>query len=81
MDNELEAFIKERNRALTELDLEWGRQQIPFIEEERLLPVMHKARYECTAITDELRLISREWLEENGWKRFNGLDFTEELPR
>jgi hypothetical protein len=67
MDNDaLNAFIVERNRALSELDMDWARQRMPGASDEVCLMSMHKSRYACTQIAPELRHVSAEWLRERG---------------
>lgn len=63
-------WIKERNRVLTEMDQPAFRKQMldggaGFISHEATLPAMHKARYNCTDISDELRRESGRWLLEH----------------
>lgn len=78
-------FVRERNKALETLDMEYARRTIPHAtsDEVRLI-AMHKARYDCTGISDVLRLQSRHWLEERGYRRLGGLAFPAdkyELPK
>ena len=79
----LARFLSERNAALASLDMEWARKMMPQATNDfvRLL-AMHTARVECTALSDELRWDSVQWLRERGSKRLNGLDLPEkELPK
>lgn len=65
--------IKQRNDALTKLDLEWARRQVPrYSDAHVLLMALHKARYECTDIAPELRHASGAWLRERGYHRLTG---------
>jgi hypothetical protein len=69
---EIEDFVRERNRALTELDMDYARRTLPQAScDEVLLMSLHKARYECSAIAAELRHASRAWLWDRGLKRFD----------
>jgi hypothetical protein len=67
----LDDYIKDRNRALTEMDLAWARRMIAATggasDDATLLLAMHKARYTCTHIARELRLASAEWLRARGF--------------
>ncbi len=63
----LESYIRERNEALTTLDMEWARRMLPNATSDyvRLIAV-HKARYDCVSIAPKLRHESAEWLRERG---------------
>lgn len=76
-------FLEARNKALTNLDLSYAKGMLPNASDDVLLNAMHKARYECTAVCDQLRHESRAWLESKGSERFGGLPFppTGELPK
>jgi len=76
-------FVRKRNEALVALDMDWARDRMPgSTTDEIRLMAMHKARYECTGIADDLRHDSRKWLQERGFQRLVD-DFLpgEELPR
>ena len=73
---DLDAWLAERNEALRTLDLAWARKQQPKISEDALPIALHKARYECTAISDELRQQSRAWLEVRAYSRMGGIPFS-----
>lgn len=91
LDAEIRAFIKESTEALMRLDLEWCRNHArleaaaagrPMPSDEVLLISMHKARYEATEISDDLRHASGHWLRERGFgRRSGGLLPPGELPR
>lgn len=73
--------LKERNKALSNMDLAWARKNVltePQYSDAVLIIGMHKARYECVQIVAELRHISGAWLRENGYKRLYGLDLLPE---
>lgn len=70
---DLEAYIKQRNKALILLDLDWAAKQMGRSDKDFLLLVMHKARYECTGISIHLRNESGEWLRKGGHTRMHGL--------
>lgn len=79
---DVEEFVRARNLALMELDMSYARKMLPdAANDEVRLMAMHKARYECTGIADIFRNSSKQWLVERGLKRFDGSDFTEELPK
>ena len=74
-DSELDDFLSERNKALVNLDLDYARTRLPGLEKKDdgfVLMVLHKARYECTAIPAELRHDSRAWLDIRGLRRMSG---------
>jgi len=79
----LEEWKQARNRALTELDLEWARKECPEASsDEVLLIALHRARYECDSIADALRLESGEWLRARGHRGMYGALLPPgELPR
>lgn len=81
--SELQAMLAERNRALAELDLDYAKKQTGSEDEGVLLLAMHKARYECTALADDLRNFSALWLRGHGYKRFDGSELLPngELPK
>lgn len=69
---ELEQFLSERNNALTFLDQEYVARMVPNAPASMRLLILHKARYECTAIKAELRRESGRWLVANGFGRMSG---------
>lgn len=73
----LQNFLTERNEALRTLDEEYVARTLPRVAPGTRLLILHKSRYECTAIDRELRHESRKWLAEHGYKRMTG---TELLP-
>lgn len=83
----IEEYIAARNKALVELDVEWGRASISaisggYVDEQVIMAALHKARYEVPAIPPTLRRESREWLEAHGFSRLLGQPWPEgdELP-
>jgi hypothetical protein len=79
MTDPLQQYLKERNAALTTLDIEWARKHLPLnLSDEVLLVSMHKARYDCTAIEPDLRHASGAWLRERGLSRMMGLPWPPE---
>lgn len=71
-----------RNAALASLDLSWARVQAGASgrapsSDEVLIASMHKARYECTDIAEDLRRQSEAWLKQRGLKRMNGMPWPE----
>ena len=82
MSDQLNDFLKERNRAFEALDLEWARKMLPpGTSDEMLLLSMHKARAECMGISAEARQASRAWLAANGYKRIGEVTTGSSLPR
>lgn len=78
---ELDNYLANRNAALTSLDLEWAKKQMPGASETVLECAMHKARYECTAIDRQLRRDSAAWLRKNNFGGLTGPLLPEgELP-
>lgn len=71
--------IVERNKALSELDMEWARRKMPEATNDHIrLLAMHKSRYECLHIDAQLRHDSGKWLKENGYKRMFGMELLPE---
>jgi len=62
----LDDYIKDRNRALAALDIEWARRMMPGAGDDVLLRDLHRARYDCVQIERDLRLQSAEWLRARG---------------
>lgn len=66
LDEQIAVFIRDRNTALIELDLQWARSMMSHeVSDFTLLAAMHKARYNIPAIPERLRHESGEWLREN----------------
>ncbi len=70
--SELAAFLSERNRALETLDMAYAEKLMPRAHPEVRLMAMHKARYECMAISREARMASADWLRKLGLRRLDG---------
>jgi hypothetical protein len=62
LEAQISSWREARNNALRFMDIEWARQQFPGASDALLTLSMHKARYDCTDIPDELRHRSAEWL-------------------
>jgi hypothetical protein len=61
--------------ALKALDTKFLRAEQRVLKnesEEFCLTIMHKARYECSEISEKLKLESKAWLIENGQGRLDG---------
>jgi hypothetical protein len=73
----------ERNADLRALDLPKMQALFPSADPEVLLIALHKARYVCLDIEDDLRLASGEWLRERGMGAPGGMPLLPpgELPR
>lgn len=66
-------FIKERNRAFETGDLNWARSIVPYEASDEVIEIaFHKARYECTHVSDARRLESQKWLVERNMRRMTG---------
>lgn len=65
-------FLAERNQALRKLDENYVARSLPTAPPELRLMILHKARYECTAIEPELRHQSGRWLSERNLSRSTG---------
>lgn len=77
MSNELAKWRAARNRILETLDVDAAMAQMPGISSrEVVLIALHKTRYDCADIADELRHESAAWLRERG---YSGL-YTPLLP-
>lgn len=63
----------ERNRILSEMDVDAAQSWVPGLSREGMLAGLHKARYECRDIAPELRHVSGEWLRARGFCRLYGL--------
>lgn len=72
MSDDRETFLAKRNAALASLDESYVARTVPKAPPEMRLMILHKARYECTAMPDELRHASREWLDERRLQRMTG---------
>ena len=77
-------FIDKRNQALITLDVNWAKTLScnRGLSDETILAGLHKARYECVHIPDELRIESGRWLKQKGLKRLTGesIEVPENLP-
>jgi hypothetical protein len=82
IDTEFKVYLSERDKALRELDVTFGREDMPDITDEIALIGLHKARYETKSIEFELRQESGQWLRARGYKRMGGLELLPagELP-
>ena len=69
---EIEEYVRQRDAALSTLDMEWAAQMMPYAAPEVRLMAMHKARYEAVDIAPELRKESAEWLQAAGCARLDG---------
>ena len=76
MSEAFEQWRSERNRALSELDMNWARKKMPSASSDHVrLCAMHKARVECEDISLEFRKASEIWLREMGYSRMYGMQF------
>jgi hypothetical protein len=61
------SYVRSRNEALTNLDMDWAKAMMPSAPSDwMLLAAMHKARYDCPDITEKLRHQSGDWLRQHG---------------
>ena len=75
----LAQFLAERDKALIDLDMDWARRTMPDVSDDLVrLMALHKARYEVTTLSAELRHTSGQWLRERGLHRFDGTDLLPE---
>ena len=82
MNEFFDDFKREHERlrqALINLDMEFARSELPECSSDlSRLAAMHKARYEFTTISAELRHESRAWLEKFGFHRYKNLPWPPE---
>lgn len=74
-------YVRERDAALSVLDMAYAEKLMPNATDHVRLMAMHKARYECVHIAPELRRESREWLESQGYRRLGGLPWPDVLGK
>jgi hypothetical protein len=68
------AMLAERNTAFENDDFEWAARILPTPSHPIVvIAAFHKARYECTAVSDKKRLESQSWLAGYNATRFGGL--------
>lgn len=73
---DFQQWREKRNQMLINLDVESAElTDKPWIV---AMATLHKARYECTDTSDDLRQESRKWLEKHDMKRFGGFEFSED---
>ena len=77
----LKVFLDERNKAFTELDMQYAARMMPTASIEVRLIAMHKARHSCLSIDESLRQQSGAWLKHRGYKDACGFEITDELPK
>ena len=76
MEKQPPMFLADRKRALASLQREVIEEfllkySIPVADDDRLFwGAVHKARVECSDLTEHQREHSRNWLMENGFKSF-----------
>jgi hypothetical protein len=73
---EIRRNVQERDDALAVMDMEWARKNMPYAtsDEVRII-AMHKARYECTNLSNLTRQQSKDWLSSRGYSRIDGSKF------
>ena len=77
--SELSVYLTERDKALSNLDMDYARKMLPYSEDDEIrLVAMHKARYSCLSIARELRHASGAWLRERNYKDAIGMDLLPE---
>jgi hypothetical protein len=72
MADDFDIWIEERNRIMRDFDVEAGMKMMGCTDRMVAVMGLHKARYECLAISDDLRRESQAWLADNGVKRLAG---------
>jgi hypothetical protein len=78
------AYVAERDAALLSLDLDWARKTMPQASSDEVrIMAMHKARVHAVNLPDEARRDSQRWLLERGLSDLLGFkpDLNAELPR
>jgi hypothetical protein len=66
-------FVKERDAALSKLDMEWARRMMPHASSDEVrLIAMHKARHQAINIPERLRRQSARWLFDHHYKDLLG---------
>lgn len=81
MKEPLDDYIRQRNRALMALDMDWARKVMPFPADDTVrLMAMHKARVHCVHLTDEARRESQRWLVERGLTDHLGMQIDLNAP-
>jgi hypothetical protein len=68
----LAAYLERRNEALRKLDVSFIAETMPSVRPELYLMILHKARYSCVQIEQELRHESGKWLLERGYGAMSG---------
>jgi hypothetical protein len=71
----LNDYIKERDRAFENDDLEWTQRQLAHLNPLHpnvILMAFHKARYECPSVSRDQRLASQKWLHDNHVRKYDG---------
>ena len=74
----IETYNLERNKALTELDMEWMASfmvasGVDNPDPEAILLAAHRARYHILGIGEEHRHASAKWLRDNGYTDLHGM--------
>ena len=70
---DFDEFITRRNRAFEEGDVKWVGEVFPNLVADGVAEMaFHKARYECTQVSDARRLESQKWLVERNMRRITG---------
>jgi len=78
MTTTIDQALRNKIKALTTLDMNYARRKMPNVRsDEARLIAMHKTRYECIDIDDDLRHISRRWLQD---RKFSRLQYVPWLP-
>lgn len=78
LHDELREYLEARNKALLHMDFAFVRKQLGEMSDEMCLLVLHKGRYDCTALPAAARHVSAAWLRENGYRDMNGEDILPE---
>ncbi len=72
-DDDLASCIAKAMKAMRTLDIALARRLMPYaVNDFEILMVLHKARYESTAMDEVDRPCSAEWLRSHGYKRMSG---------
>lgn len=67
MGDDLKSILAERNDAFERGDISWAAKMLPNASSPRVVEMaFHKARLECVAVSDRVRLESQAWLADRG---------------
>lgn len=72
-EEDVAAYVRERDKALARLDMEWARRTMPNASSDEVrLIAMHKARYHSLGVSSRKRRASARWLFDHCYKDLLG---------